>query len=122
VHFLIFYNAVVECILNVMSRQLKSKYKALIILVYCLLVPLQINAEVNNQTLAVLVNINDPESIEITKYYKRSRVIPEKNIFLNFAQNIDSLTTSGFEYIEANLKEKVLNDIQAYALAWRKSW
>jgi len=106
-----------------MSKQIKSKYKTLIIFLYCLLVPLQINAEVNDQTLAVLVNINDPESVEIAEYYKRARFIPDKNIiYLSFSHNVDSLTASEFENIQTDLKEKISDDIQAYALAWRKPW
>jgi len=106
-----------------MNRQIKSKYKALIILVYCLLVPFQLNAEVSNHTLAVLVNINDPESVEIAEYYKRARLIPDKNIiYLNFRHNVNSLTASEFEKVQADVKEKVSGDIQAYALAWRKPW
>jgi len=110
-------------IVNVMNKQIKTKYKALKLLGVCMLVSLPLKAEVSNHTLAVLVNINDPESIEIAEYYKRARFIPDKNIiYLSFAHNVDSLTASEFKKIEADLKEKVSDDIQAYALAWRKPW
>ena len=106
-----------------MNRQIKSKYKALIILVYCLLVSLQLNAEVSNHTLAVLVNINDPESVEIAEYYKRARLISDKNIiYLRFAHNVNGLTALEFEKVQADLRSKVTDDVQAYALAWRKPW
>ena len=106
-----------------MSSQRKIKYKVLLIFGFCLLVSLQLKAEVSNHTLAVLVNINDPESVEIAEYYKRARLIPDKNIiYLRFAHSVNSLTASEFENIQTNLKEKVSDDIQAYALAWRKPW
>jgi len=88
-----------------------------------MLISLQLNAEVSNNALAVLVNMNDPESVEIAGYYKRARFIPDKNIiYLNFSHNVDSLTVSEFKSIESDLKEKVSGNIQAYALAWRKPW
>jgi len=82
-----------------------------------------INAEINNQTLAVLVNKNDLESLEIAKYYQRARLIPESNvIYLSFDNAKDSITEAEFEKLELQLKNKVSSNIQAYALAWRKPW
>jgi len=82
-----------------------------------------LRAEINNKTLAVLVNKNDPESMEIAEYYQRARLIPEDNIiYLNFKNNINSLTETEFTQIESQLKTKVTSNIQAYALAWRKPW
>ena len=90
---------------------------------FSLFASLQLKAEVNNHTLAVLVNINDPESVEIAEHYKQVRLIPDKNIiYLSFARNVDGLTVSEFENIQTELKEKVSDDIQVYALAWRKPW
>jgi len=83
--------------------------------------PLQ--AEISNQTLAVLVNKNDPESLEIAKYYQKARLIPDSHIiYLNFKPELEKLTEAEFKKIERQLKEKVVDKIQAYALAWRKPW
>lgn len=113
----------VKCIVNVMNKQIKMKYKTLKLLGICLLVSLQLKAEVSNQTLAVLVNINDSESIEIAEYYKQARLIPDKNIiYLNFQANVNSLSKAEFEIIKKELDEKVSENVQAYALAWRKPW
>ncbi len=80
-------------------------------------------AEVSHNTLAVLVNINDPESLEIARYYQQARNIPEQNIiFLSFRRNAKSLSKVEFEIVEAQLHKKVSADIQAYVLAWRKPW
>jgi len=82
-----------------------------------------LKAEINNQTLAVLVNINDPQSIEIAEYYKQARLIPDSNIiYLKFKPASDSLTVDEFKKIESELNKKVGANIQAYALAWRKPW
>jgi len=82
-----------------------------------------LNAQVSNQTLAILVNENDPESIEIAKYYQRKRLIPESHIiYLKFKAQSDMLTEAEFDEIQSQLNEKVTGDIQAYALAWRKPW
>ena len=82
-----------------------------------------IKAEINKQTLAVLVNKNDPESIEIAKYYQQARLIPEKNIiYLDFKENVNSLTSAEYNEVRIQLKEKVPVNIQAYVLAWRKPW
>jgi len=76
---------------------------------------------VSNQTLAVLVNQNDPESIEIAKYYQKARLVPDSNIiYLNFKPGLNVLTELEFKRINAQLKKQVKKDIQAYVLAWRK--
>ena len=116
-------NDAINCIVDVMSNQMKMKCKALILIGFYLLVSLQLKAEVSNHTLAVLVNINDPESVEIAEYYKQARLIPDKNIiYLSFARDVNSLTASEFENIQIALNAKVSDDIQVYALAWRKPW
>lgn len=90
---------------------------------FLLVMAAPIKAEINNQTLAVLVNINDPESIEIAKYYQQARLIPEENIiYLSFKANVNSLTSAEYNAVENQLKEKVPANIQAYVLAWRKPW
>jgi len=82
-----------------------------------------LKAEVNNQSLAVLVNDNDPESVEIARYYQNVRQIPDQNIIhLHFKAGLNSLNEHQFHNIEIQLKNRVPNNIQAYALAWRKPW
>lgn len=82
-----------------------------------------VKAEINNQTLAVLVNENDPESLEIAKYYQKVRAIPDINIItLNFKFNKNKISETEFKRITKQLEGKVGNKIQAYVLAWRKPW
>jgi len=80
-------------------------------------------AEINNKTLAVLVNLNDPESIAIANYYKQNRGISTENvIYLKFTSGVNTLSESEFLDVQAQLDKKVPEHIQAYALAWRKPW
>src|SRR3974390_2327044 len=45
-------------------------------------------SSIQTSELAVLINDNDPQSVEIANYYQRSRNIPSRNmIHLNFDQN-----------------------------------
>ncbi|MFK5984505.1 MAG: TIGR03790 family protein [Pseudomonadota bacterium] len=88
-----------------------------------LLIVSPLKAEITNNTLAVLVNKNDPESVEIGKYYQASRFIPEHNIiYLEFSDNVNSLTVDEFLQVENQLNLQVNSDVQAYVLAWRKPW
>lgn len=80
-------------------------------------------AGINNQTIAILVNKNDPESIEIAEYYQRARQVPvEHVIYLDFKAGDASLSEREFRKIRSQLDEKVPDKIQAYALAWRMPW
>jgi len=93
------------------------------IIIFILLEIPCLKAEVNRHTLAILVNENDPESIEIAKYYQQQRLIADSNvIYINIKENSSSLTIEEFKKIEIQLKEKVPQNIQAFALAWRKPW
>lgn len=80
-------------------------------------------AEVNHKTIALLVNKNDPESMEIAAYYQQKRHIPDQHvIYLDFVPAKDHLSEVEFAEISRQLATKVSDDIQAYALAWRKPW
>jgi len=82
-----------------------------------------VRAEISSQTLGLLINVNDPESVKIGEYYKRVRAIPDENIiFLNFKSGVDALSEVEFSKINNQLKAKVPDRLQAYALAWRKPW
>ncbi|HEY9202201.1 MAG TPA: TIGR03790 family protein [Gammaproteobacteria bacterium] len=95
--------------------------------IYLLLILVLLNrpllAEVNNNNIALLVNGNDPESIEIAEYYQQRRHIPDQHvIYLDFVPGKDHLSETEFADISRQLAVKVNDNIQAYALAWRKPW
>ena len=103
---------------------MKSFVKILVSIITLFLIrSVTVNADVNNKTLAILVNESDPESLEIGKYYQKARNIPTKNIiYLNFEHDNNDLSVSEFREIEKQLNKKVGDKIQVYALAWRKPW
>jgi len=83
----------------------------------------KIQAKINNTTLAVLVNKNDPESMEIARYYQKARLIPDENIiYIEFRAGASALSEAEFAEISMQLRGKVRDEIQAFALAWRKPW
>ncbi len=94
----------------------------------CLLLILEVAnwslaAEVNHNNIALLVNSNDPESVEIAAYYQQQRHIPDQHvIYLDFAPDKDHLSEAEFAELSRQLALKVSDNIQAYALAWRKPW
>ncbi|RDH81038.1 MAG: TIGR03790 family protein [endosymbiont of Galathealinum brachiosum] len=105
-----------------MDTKVIFKYKILLTVI-AILVITSVKAEINNQTLAVLVNQNDPESLEIAKHYQKTRLIPDGNIiYLSFSAKLSSLSEAEFKEIEMQLKDRVPENIQAYVLAWRKPW
>ena len=82
-----------------------------------------VKAEISNQTLALLVNTNDPESLEIAEYYQRIRHIPENNVFyLDFQSTGHSLSRGDFERVYQQLLLQLPDNIQGLVLAWRKPW
>ena len=105
-----------------MNRQKQYVLKSCLLLIL-LVANWALAAEVNHKTIALLVNKNDPESMEIAAYYQQKRHIPGQHvIYLDFAPAKNHLTEAEFAEISQQLALKVSDNIQAYALAWRKPW
>jgi uncharacterized protein (TIGR03790 family) len=84
---------------------------------------------VQHDEIAVLINDNDPQSVDVANYYQKKRNIPDQNmIHLNFNQNKlypGFTANSGIDPGEfARLKEQVDaasgSQIQAYVITWSK--
>lgn len=104
-----------------MNWQQHNALTVFLLLMSLLVSPLA--AQVSHKTIALLVNKNDPESLEIAAYYQQQRHIPDQHvIYLDFAPAKDHLSEAEFAGISRQLAAKVTDDIQAYALAWRKPW
>ena len=91
-----------------------------------LLVP---RSSIQNTELGVLINDNDPQSVEVARYYQQVRNIPSRNmIHLNFDQNkiYPGLSSNnGIDPAEfATLKEQVdaaaSPEIQAFVISWSR--
>lgn len=105
-----------------MNWQLDNVLKCFLLLILQV-VNWPLAAEVNHKNIALLVNANDPESVEIAAYYQQKRHIPSQHvIYLDFLPGKDHLSVKEFAEISRQLEAKVGDDIQAYALAWRKPW
>lgn len=78
-----------------------------------------LGAGVRAETLAVIVNDEDADSIEIAEYYRKKRSIPPENM-LHVAFNPGSTVMSSDEFATIKAKVDALTPIgvQAYALTW----
>src|ERR1700740_1553369 len=73
--------------------------------------------------IAVLINDNDPQSVEIANYYQRVRNIPVKNmIHLSFNQNITNhgINPADFTRLKAQVDAAVGPEIQAFVISWSR--
>ncbi len=79
----------------------------------------KVQADVRAETLAVIVNISDKTSVEVGKYYKKKRNIPDQNVIeVEFESGKNSLSVDEFERIYAKVKRLTPEGIQAYVLTW----
>jgi len=86
-------------------------------------------AGIQPSEIAVLINDNDPQSVEVANYYQQKRSIPNQNmIHLNFDQNkiITGFTINNgidpaeFAILKDQVEAAVGPEIQAYAISWSK--
>ncbi len=76
---------------------------------------------ISAEDLAVIVNDDDPDSLEIAKYYQASRKLPAENIVhvrLGVAAGTASIDRKIFTALKSQLDEKIPERVQALALAW----
>lgn len=71
------------------------------------------------QELAVIVNLADPLSVEIGRYYQQQRQIPPQNVItVEFTPKEPVLSPEAFQAIYAQVRTATPAYIQAYALTW----
>src|ERR1700755_2873453 len=77
--------------------------------------------------IAVLINDNDPQSVEIANYYQRVRNIPDQNmVHLNFDQNKiypnftmnHGIDPADFAALKAQVDAALGPEIQALVISW----
>ncbi|MFY9328489.1 MAG: TIGR03790 family protein [Georgfuchsia sp.] len=88
--------------------------------VFCLGAVLSWSAQaLDSNQLAVVVNTQDPLSVQIGEYYAKQRHILFQNyIKVSFPSGSTTLTREEFGRIKAEVGNKTLPHIQAYALTW----
>jgi uncharacterized protein (TIGR03790 family) len=73
--------------------------------------------------LAVLVNINDAQSIAVAEYYMAARGIPEANrVDLELPSGVDVATLEEFEAAKAVVDAALAPEIQALAITWTRPY
>lgn len=78
-----------------------------------------LGAGVRSETLAVIVNDEDPNSIEIAEYYRNRRGIPASNVIhVAFKPGSSVMSLREFARIKAEVDALTPSSIQAYALTW----
>lgn len=75
--------------------------------------------------VAIIVNRQDPQSVDVAAYYQLVRNIPAANVIeVSFPAALTSITQKDFEIIKAQVDAAVsaLPDIQALVITWTEPW
>jgi len=79
--------------------------------------------------IAVLINDNDPQSVDVANYYQQKRNIPNQNmVHLNFDQNKlypgfmtnNGIDPADFALLKAQVDAALDPQVQAYVITWSK--
>ena len=86
-------------------------------------------SSIQTSEIAVLINDNDPQSVEVASYYQQVRKIPSRNmIYLNFDQNKihpglpsnNGIDPAEFAALKAQVDAAAGPEIQALVVSWSK--
>jgi hypothetical protein len=86
-------------------------------------------SSIQRSEVAVLVNDNDPQSVEVANYYQQVRKIPSRNmIHLNFDQDRihpglpsnNGIDPAEFATLKAQVDAAAGPDIQAFVVSWSR--
>ena len=74
---------------------------------------------INEGTLAIIVNQQDPLSQKVADYYQRQRQIPPENVIrISFRPGQTNLSVKTFQKLRDTVQTQTPSTIQAYALTW----
>ena len=78
---------------------------------------------VSATTLGVIINLDDPQSVEVGDYYQKQRRIPGSNIIrVHLRADTNTLSESEFRILKASVDRQTVSSIQAYALTWLRPY
>ena len=78
---------------------------------------------IDSKNLAVVINDQDPYSVEIGAFYVKERLIPSSQVIhISLPTNVSELPVSQFRWILRDVNKRVPQHIQAFALAWTKPY
>ena len=75
--------------------------------------------------VALIVNSQDPQSVNVAAYYRQARNIPAANVIeVSFPAASTSITQQDFDVIKAQVDAAAdaLSDIQALVITWTEPW
>jgi uncharacterized protein (TIGR03790 family) len=71
--------------------------------------------------VAVVVNENDPQSVDVGLYYLMKRSIPKENLIrVRFDPTAEEMDRAEFERVKAQVDAATPKDVQAFALTWTR--
>lgn len=74
---------------------------------------------IDSKNLAVVINDNDPYSLEIGAFYVKERMIPTSQVIhLSLPTGVSELSVFQFRWILRDINQRTPKHIQAFALAW----
>lgn len=74
-------------------------------------------------SVAIVINENDPASVEIGAYYQARRRIPPENVVrVRFPAGVSALERAAFETVFREVQRATPAGVQAYALAWTRPY
>lgn len=74
---------------------------------------------VTPENLAVVVNVDDPKSVEVGEYYLSARHIPESNLVkVHVSRYLPYMKPDVFELLRSQILQKLTPNIQAIVLVW----
>ena len=78
---------------------------------------------IDSKNLAVIINDQDPYSVEIGAFYIKERLIPSSQVIhISLPSDVSELPVSQFRWILRDVNKRVPQHIQAFALAWTKPY
>lgn len=90
----------------------------------CLILFLSVHdvmADINANNIALIINLNDEQSVAVGEYYRQQRMIPQRNVIrVAFAAGRNVLTEQEFGVLKQQVELQVAADVQAYVLSWSK--
>ena len=97
----------------------------LVLLVNCSIAIADSNqiSPISAEDLAVIVNIQDPQSRAVAEYYTEKRKIPAENVIhVNFYADKTNMDIQTFSQIKAVIDNSTLDRIKAYAITWTEPY
>ena len=74
---------------------------------------------IGSKNLAVVINDNDPYSLEVGNFYVKERLIPKNQVIhISLPTGVSELPVSQFRWIMRDINKRTPRHIQAFALAW----